>query len=223
MVQIRLGDVFFNRKAGRYQSKAGGFLSASDVDSILAAEEQALATRLENIATRALRGKWDSGELERALKLEIKEASIQMAIAGAGGEKRIAQMNKKDLGKFYGGISGQLKDPYKRIERFTKKIAKGNLSEAEILARSRSYVNSVTPQFSKAQVFERRNAGVKLAKRMLDPTANHCPACPQYATEDFVPIEEIVPIGVACPCGRHCRCRIVFKGFGLSVRNGMIG
>lgn len=222
MVQLRLGDVYFNRKAGRYQSKAGGFLSASDIDSVLAAEEKALATRLENIAVRALKGGWESGELERALKLEIKEASIQMAIAGAGGEKRVAQMNKRDLGKFYGGISGQLKDPYKRIEKFTKKIANGDLSEAEILARARSYVNSVTPQFSKAQVFERRNAGVTLAKRILDPTANHCPECPQYATNEFVPIEEIVPVGVACSCGRHCRCRIVFKGFSLTTRNGFI-
>ena len=223
MVKLTLGDVYFNRKAGRFQSKAGGFLSASDIDSILAAEELALATRLERIAIRALDNNYDSGELERALKLEIKEASIQLAVAGAGGDKRLAQMNKKELGKFYGGISGQLKDPYRRIEKFTRKIAKGDLSREQIIARSRSYVNSVTPQFSKANVFERRQAGVKLAKRLLDPQANHCPACPGYATDDFVPLDQIVPIGVACPCGRHCRCRIVFKPPGFTLtRNGMV-
>jgi hypothetical protein len=224
MIKLTLGDVYFNKKAGRYQSVKGGFLSISDVNGILAAEEKALAVRLENIAARALKNQWDSGELERALKLEVKEAAIQMAVAGAGGDKRVAQMNSKEKGRFYGGISGQLKDTYKRIEKFTKKISKGNLSEAQILARAKSYVNSVTPQFSKAQVFERKNAGVTLAKRLLDPTANHCPACPRYATSDFVPIDEIVPVGVACPCGRHCRCRIVFKspGFSLGNRGGFI-
>lgn len=224
MIKLTLGDVYFNKKAGRYQSKIGGFLSSSDISSILAAEEVALANRLKSIAARALKNKWDTGELEKALKLEVKNVAIQMAIAGAGGDKRIAQMNKKELGQFYGGISGQLKDTYKRIEKFTKQISRGKLSEPQILARAKSYVNSVTPQFSKAQLFERKNAGVMLAKRLLDPVANHCPACPRYATSDFVPIEKIVPVGVACPCGRHCRCRVIFKrpGFSVSDRDGVI-
>lgn len=212
---------FFNAKSGRFQDvSGGGFLP----NAILAAEELALANRLERIAIRALDGKWSSGEFERALKLEIREASIQLAVAGAGGEKRLAQMNKRELGRFYGGISGQLRDPYRRIEKFTRETTKGKLSREQIIARSRSYVNSVTPQFNKAQVFERAQAGVQLAKRLLDPVANHCPACPKYATDDFVPIDQIVPVGVACPCGRHCRCRIVFKPPGFSLTsNGMIG
>lgn len=212
---------FFNKKTGRFQdADSGVFLP----NSVLAAEELALANRLERIAIRALDNKWSSGELERALKLEIREASIQLAVAGAGGEKRLAQMNKKELGRFYGGISGQLRDPYRRIEKFTRKLTKGELSREQIIARSRSYVNSVTPQFNKAQVFERQQAGVQFARRLLDPVANHCPACPGYATEGFVPIDEIVPVGVACPCGRHCRCRIVFKAPGFSLASdGMIG
>lgn len=220
---MTLEKITFNRKAGRFQDEVGKFISAARIDAILAAEELALATRLERIAIRAIDNKWDSGELERALKLEIREAAIQMAIAGAGGEKRLKQMNKKELGRFYGGISGQLRDPYRRIEKFTRKVSSGKLSREQIIARSRSYVNSVTPQFSKAQLFERKQAGVQLAKRLLDPAADHCPACPKYATDDFVPIAEIIPIGVACPCGRHCRCRIIFKspGFTLS-RNGLV-
>jgi hypothetical protein len=55
-----------------------------------------------------------------------------------------------------------------------------------------------------------KSAGVLEARRILDPRAEHCEDCPQFASSEWERIENVKPIGES-QCGPRCRCYIQYR------------
>ena len=77
-------------------------------------------------------------QLESAMRLQIKNAYIDMYALGAGGRGNMTQSD-------WGRIGAMLKEQYGQngyLRGFMESIASGNLSEAQIVARMNMYINS---------------------------------------------------------------------------------
>jgi hypothetical protein len=74
---------------------------------------------------------------------EIKDEHIRQYILGRGGR---GSMTPAD----WGSIGGMLREQYSYLDGFADEIAAGTLSEAQISARSRMYINSAREAFNRA-------------------------------------------------------------------------
>jgi len=95
----------------------------------------------------------------------------------------------------WGSIGGMLKEQYRYLAEFAKAIAEGKLSEAQILARSRMYINSSREAFERAKA--RVAALLNLTEEMwvLNPQAENCPDCIYYSQQGWKPVaEEFYPV-----------------------------
>lgn len=195
----------FSVASGRYRNKeTGRFVSRADVLRLVDNEEARLKTRLQGHTRLLLAKKIDVAEWEKRFATTIKESHIRMSTLGAGGKDNLTNAH-------FGAIGASMKQEYRYLNRFAKGIERGEYSERYILSRAKLYSASTKKSFYKGEQIARAIAGVRLAKRVLDPQSRHCADCPAYQKLDWVPIETIVPPGQACACGGRCRCSIIYK------------
>lgn len=219
VARIKLEDVTYNSKTGRYHSPSKGFLSKSDLEQILNVESTRLATRLERISNRLIAGKLSLAEWERAFYLELKYAAIISVEIGAGGRD---QVNSKQ----WGLVGAELKRQKKYLRRFAGQVANGKLSVSQIRARSKLYSTSAIIPFGQSEKIAKTRENFKSAKRDTDPEAQHCIDCPLHSTNGlWLPIRQVTPKGTNCRCGGHCRCRVKYSKLApgqLNIR-GVLG
>jgi hypothetical protein len=102
--------------------------------------------------------------------------------------------------------------------RLAAEIELGLVSPAQAINRTSMYAEATYTSFSGAIQRRERAAGTIEARRILDPKAEHCerdetrgtPGCPELASDDYEPIEEVVPIGETT-CRSRCRCWIEYR------------
>jgi len=174
-------------------------------------EEARLKTRLQGLTRRLIAG-MPLDEWQKEFAQTIKESHLRMSALGAGGKDRLTNAH-------FGSIGGLLRKEYGYLDNFAKGIQNGEYSERYILARAGLYAASTRKSFFKGEQISRAIAGVTLAKRVLDAQARHCKDCPAYATDTFIPIQDIMVPGEACECGGRCRCTIIYKTGGRSPIN----
>lgn len=196
--------LFVNNNGQYRDSRSGRFVSRRVIIQETEKETARLKTRLQGHTRLLLNEKITLREWEKRFAESLKESHIRMSALGAGGKDRLTNSH-------FGSIGGILRQEYRYLNRFAKQIKKGNFSEKYILNRASLYANSTRRSFYKGEQIARAIAGVKYARRILDPQAQHCVECPMYSTPGYVPIEEIVPPGQACRCGGKCRCRIIYR------------
>ena len=84
-------------------------------------------------------------------------------------------------------------------------IAEGDLSPAQISARSKLYINSSNKQYWRGKMEAKLAAGFTEEQRFLNP-AEHCDDCVGYAARGRVPIGTLPEPGEASACQENCRC-----------------
>jgi len=102
--------------------------------------------------------------------------------------------------------------------RLAAEIELGLVSPAQAINRTSQYAEATYPTFSGTTDKRERATGTIEARRILDPKAEHCardeargtPGCPELASADYEPIEEVVPIGEST-CRSRCRCWIEYR------------
>lgn len=138
----------WSASAARYRdSVTGRFLSKAEalgfVDESLAATgnvTDVLGTFVGGDAPAISPDDWRS-----AMRREIKDEYIRQYLLGKGG---IEQMTSAD----WGSIGGDLAFQYAKLDGFAEEIKAGLLSEAQITARSRMYINSARKAYEKANI-----------------------------------------------------------------------
>ncbi len=102
--------------------------------------------------------------------------------------------------------------------RLAAEINRGTVSPAQAINRTSQYAEATYPTFAGTTDKRERAKGTIEARRILDPKAEHCardetrgtPGCPELASEDYEPIEDVVPIGEST-CRSRCRCWIEYR------------
>lgn len=199
-------SVVFNPKTGRYQNvKTGRFASRADALKLVDTESARLKVRLQGHTRLLLSEKISLSDWEQRMAESIKESHLRMTMLGAGGKNRVSNAH-------FGAVGASLRSEYRYLHLFANQISRGELTAKRILSRAGSYAASTRKSFYKGEQLSRAIAGVKLAKRDLDPLARHCPDCLGHSTNgEWLPIEMVVVPGHRCQCAGRCRCSIYYK------------
>lgn len=164
---------------------------------------EASRERLRSITEKEVAGEISRATWELAMRSEVKQLHTTMAVLARGGKD---QMRQSDWGRLGNVIAKQ--NAY--LNKFGSEVAHGMVSEEQQLARSEMYASSAYSTFENSRAAAQQESGIERARRVLEDGAQHCEDCEDFATDDFIPIDEVVPIGES-ECQANCRCVIEYE------------
>ncbi len=195
----------YNTKTGDYTDDRGQKVSKAQILKLTEKEQRILERKLDRTTQNLINNRIDAFEWERQVQQDLKQSHLKMVALGAGGKDNITPRHR-------GQVGAALRQEYNRLFDFRKQIQAGEISDKQMLWRTKSYARSIKQSYYRSEQLTRAQNGATLAKRTLDVNAKHCPECPTYATKGFVPIEQVVPPGVRCSCRGNCKCTVVYRG-----------
>lgn len=201
-----MASFFWDKKTGRYRdADTKKFVSRSVVLKKIEIQNKRSKTYLENQAKRLVNREISLSQFQTTVIDEVKKSHIQMALLASGGKDGISKAG-------YGATGNRLKEEYQYLSNFVNAIARGELTEKRIIYRAGLYANSSAAAFYKSEQISRIENGATLAKRDLDPNADHCSDCPALSTNGkWLPIDRVTPPTRNCTCRSRCRCTIKYK------------
>ncbi len=135
----------YDSRSARYRDLVTGRYVSSKQVRIWANAEIAASTDRVKILTQMLTSdRLTVTDWERGMREELRKAYISEYLAGRGGLYRMTQAD-------WGSIGGMLgSDQFRYLSGFAREIASGNLTEGQILARARMYINSAREAYERA-------------------------------------------------------------------------
>jgi hypothetical protein len=194
----------FNTKSQQYHylngDKKGQFVAKSKVREIVAGYINEYKQDFETLTTFLAEGRITLNEWETKTAKIIKEitiATLKVAKPDA---------NSQD----YGTVGAQLKKQYLYLRNFSREIAQGQLSAAQINARANQYLHSVWTFYNSQTRDSHKQAGYNWERR-LQQSKHPCKQCPKYAALGWQIIGTLPKIGEQCDCKQNCRCYFDFS------------
>jgi hypothetical protein len=195
-------------------------LSETDIERRVRAEQRNISRRTHQLGKDLARGRITLRQYHERMAREVYDGTLRMMAAGNGGQWSDAQYRALQR-QLWGTETGQ--GSLRRLRRHIGRIRDGELTEAQLLARSRMYGVQTFAAFYLAQHIARAESQQWVARRYLDAQAFHCPDCPAYVQTEWVPASEVVPVGAQCKCGGNCRCTVIYARRDLSDRTTIEG
>jgi hypothetical protein len=142
-------------------------------------------------------------EWQDAMAVELRRAHVQAMALGRGGWD---QVTAEDWQR----VADRLREQYGYLVGFAQDIEAGELSEAQIRARSAQYEGAIWATFWMGLDVAMGLAGFTEERRELG-VAEHCGDCIVWASFDWQPIGSLPEPGERSVCGSNCRCRKVYR------------
>lgn len=200
-------DFYWDPSVARFRDETGQFVANDTVQAFIEDSLFATANATDPLVELTIEGTLTPSALQARIREELKREYLRQYYLGIGGR---AQMTQAD----YGSIGGMLGFQYRKLDGFIDDILAGELSEAQIKARMRMYVNSARQAFEKAKKKSKINAGYKYVRWTLAP-AEHCEDCIVFADMGWQLIEDdpfdgCVPGSGCTACLTNCLCSLEY-------------
>ena len=150
-----------------------------------------------------------------AMRQEIKDNYITQYMVGRGGRENMTQAD-------WGSIGGMISDQYRYLDGFYSQVAGGQLSQAQIYARSRMYLNSSREAYERAQGRAAGARGFTEHGWFNSPVADTCDDCKTLQAQGWIPIDkpfispstgaETLPGMGDTICLTNCHCHVDYGG-----------
>lgn len=195
----RLVGFLWDAAIARYRNRATGRL-VSEKRILSMAEEYAEYSRsnIEALTRRFVAGELDLATWQERMAGELKNAHIVAHLAGRGGRKAATQAD-------WGQLGGRLRFEYERLTNFAREIKAGQLSQAQIEARARTYAGAVRKSYYDGKTRAANESELTEERRVLG-LAEHCEDCQRYANMGWQPIGTLPEPGEGSRCRGNCRC-----------------
>lgn len=200
---------YWNEKSQRYHWRNGSerFLSRKEVLGYVNESIQAAESVTDYLAGLMSEAQLAPADWRDLMRREIKGEYIRQYTLGIGGRE---QMTPADWGR----VGAMLKKQYKFLDGFVDAFP--DLSEGQIAARARQYIGSARQAFEKANQLAQIKAGMDEVEWVLDPEAENCEGCEEFAGMGWQliaddPYEGAVPGSGDTPCLGNCRCHQEFR------------
>lgn len=202
-------EYYWDPSVSRFRDDLGQFVANDVVQGYVEDSLFSTANALDPLVEITLSGDLTPDQLENRIREDLKREYLRQYYLGIGGR---AQMTQAD----YGSIGGDLAYQYRKLSGFIEEIAAGDLSEAQIRARLRMYVNSARQAFEKAKHKAKVAAGYTHMRWVLEPSVENCDGCIEFANMGWVAIEdrpyEDCRPGTGCtPCLTSCACHVEYS------------
>jgi len=151
-------------------------------------------------------GKLSLDDWRRLMRDEIKDEYVALFLLGLGG---LALLRAEDILL----LAELLREQFAYLDRFVVEI--GELSEAQINARARSYTKTAESAFWRGGLRAAVAAGMERVKWTLTP-AEHCEDCIAFADMGWQRIDDnpyhgATPKSGATRCLFNCACVLLFR------------
>jgi hypothetical protein len=196
-------DWSYDRNSGRYRDEKGRFLSQGAVEKLVDARIDRLDGTLKRLTRMLVDGNLTLDQWQSSIREQIKAAHLQAAIIGHGGRSGMGSAE-------YGRVGQRLRQEYAYLQGFANDLLGARLSGAMAVARAGLYAQSVRGSFWQGTELRKQEQGFSLMRRILDPQAQHCQDCLDFAARGIVPIGSVPLPGQRCECRARCRCRIEY-------------
>jgi hypothetical protein len=193
----------YDRGTGRFRDDKGRFLSQASVEKLVDARIDKLESSLKRFTRMLGDGNITLDQWEASVREAIKGAHIQAAIVGYGGKD---QMGASE----YGRIGQRLRSEYAYLQGFALDLLEQRISFPMALARIGLYAQSVRGSYWQGTELRKQEQGFSLMRRILDPQAQHCEDCLEFAARGIVSIGSVPLPGQSCACRARCRCRVEY-------------
>jgi hypothetical protein len=154
-----------------------------------------------------------AADWEERMREEIKDQYIAQYLSGAGGRD---QMDSVD----WGSVGGMIADQYRFLDDFADDVETGDLSEAQIAARSEMYINSSREAYERALLRSSPEHGWTEKAWGLSEVEN-CEDCIFLSSLGFIPVtepfvapstgKEAIPGGGNTICLTNCQCGTEYR------------
>jgi hypothetical protein len=201
----------WNPKANRYQWFNGSAYFVPKTQ-VMAWVDQSLAAT--GVSTDTLAELLSSGSLsptdwKARMQLHIKDEYTRQYITGIGGRQN---MTPSDWGR----VGRMLRDQYGYLDGFAKDVATKNLTEGQIKARARMYVNSARQAYEKANGIVAKKWGADEVYWSLDSSVENCGDCVGFNSlgwqlVDSDPYQGAEPGSGATVCLTNCHCSKIYR------------
>jgi hypothetical protein len=200
----------WNEAAHRYYDlESGVFVSRATIAEGLQSVMDASALRMNDLTQKLIDGGVSLADWQTGMMTQIKNTNVASAALANGGW---GQMTQSDW-----GATGQLiRDQYDFLRNYAKEIADGTQAlDGRALVRSDLYADAANGTFWEMDKRSMLADGYEEGRRVLEPGADHCDDCEGYASEGWMPIDDIPEIGNS-QCLTRCRCEIEYRRSGES-------
>lgn len=203
----------YDRASGRYRDERGRFLSEKSVQALIDKRIDKLDSQLRRFTRMLADGAITLDQWQGSVREAIKLAHLQAAIIGHGGREGMGSAE-------YGRVGQRLRQEYSFLQNFASDLLGARISAPMALARIGLYAQSIRGSFWEGSSIRKEQQGFSLMKRILDPGAQHCQDCLDYAARGIVPIGSVPPPGQRCACRSRCRCSVRY--FRQQFPNAMV-
>lgn len=200
---------YWDELVGRYRDEKGRFVAR---DTVYAYVNQSLAISTniaETLGGYVYDGTISVNDWMLAMQREIKDEYIRQYMSFVGGRWN---MNASD----WGSIGGMVGEQYKYLKGFAQDIATGELTEAQIIARSNMYINSAREARERARMKSAKKAEFDEVYWEVNAALENCGGCIEYNQMSWQLVEKN-PYKGAFPgsgdtvCLTSCGCQLVYR------------
>lgn len=201
----------WNPKANRYQWFNGSarFVSRETVMAWVDKSLAATGATSDMLGSMAYNGEIAPRDWAERMRTQIKDEIVRQYITGIGGRQNMTQSD-------WGRVGTIIKDQYKYFRGFAAQVAEGTLTEGQIQARSRMYINSAREAFEKATKKVAKKWGAAEVYWDVDASVENCPGCLNYSALGWVPVdadayEGNYPGSGSTQCLTNCHCSLKYR------------
>lgn len=195
----------WNAVAHRYYDlRSGVFVSKAKIAEGLQSMMDASALNMNALTQKLIDGQISLAGWQTGMMKEIKNVHVASAALSNGGW---AQMTSSD----WGFVGSEIKAQYQYLANYAKEIADGTQAlDGRALVRSDLYADAANGTYWEMSKRSFSTDGYDEGRRILEAGADHCDDCLEYASEGWMPIDDIPEIGNS-QCLTRCRCEIEFR------------
>jgi hypothetical protein len=166
------------------------------------AEQQRNSMRYRRRTQELIDGRISFDQWQDEMTRDLIRSHFRMAQAGAGGAPRLTPDHLRRL-------RNGLREEFRHFRKFADDLANGRLSEKMALHRAGRYGAGSGKAYSQSEQAS-HPANEWVARRQLTYPP-HCPDCPNYETEGWVPADKVVPVASRCVCTTWCKCVVFYR------------
>lgn len=209
----------WDQQSRRYRSgDTGRFIGRDAITGLLEQRVDSAEARMGRLAAAYHAGEITPAVWAVQMREEVKNLHLQNIALAKGGWDRLTQQD-------YGRVGAAVKAIYPKIAGSAADVQAGTVSLPQMQTRIADYIGSARRLYYQA---EREGlpseAGmVTIERRHLDPAAQHCGDCIDYAAKGWQPVGTLPAPGQACRCGGRCRCSIEYRSVAAADASQYIG
>ena len=195
----------WNATAHRYiDNETGRFVSSADIRNSLENLIDQSGLNMNALTQSLQDGKISLADWQTGMMQQIKLTHTASGALANGGW---AQMTPSDW-----GLTGQrIREQYDYLRNFAKQIASGEQPfDGRMLVRADMYADAGNGTYWEIDKRSHLADGYDIGRRVLESGAEHCDDCLEYASEGWMPIDDIPEIGDS-QCMTRCRCEIEYR------------